>query len=118
MNHLNQFVFQVGCLGRAVIVGRQRRRADQHIAHADLAAAVALTVIPGEALHQRTAEFHLAAHEHVFPGNEQVVEHHQRFMAAELLVADIDLAAFELAGIAGLAAVDVEDAFGVGRSHE
>ena len=39
-------------------------------------------------------------------------------MAAELLVADINLAALELAGIAGLAAIDVEDAFGVGRGHE
>ena len=70
MDHFDQFVFQMGGLGRAVIVGRQRCRTDQHVAHADFAAAVALAVIPGESFHQRAAEFHLAAHEHVFPGNE------------------------------------------------
>ena len=118
MDHFDQFVFQVGCFGRAVIVGRQRRRADQHVTHADLAAAVALAMIAGKPFHQRAAEFHFAAHEHVFPGDEQIVEHHQGFMAAELLVADVDVAAFEFAGITGLAAVDVEDAFGVGRGHK
>ena len=39
-------------------------------------------------------------------------------MAAELRVAHVDGAAFQLAGVAGLPAVDVEDALGVGGGHE
>ena len=118
MHHLDELVLDVGGLVGAVVIGRQRRSADQYVAHAHLAAAVALAVIAGKALDQHAAEFVLAAHEHVFPGHKQVVEDHQGLVAAELLVADVELAAFELAGVAGLAAVDVEDAFGVGRRHE
>ena len=52
MSHLDELVLDVRSLGGAVVVGRQRRGADQHVAHADLAAAVALAVIAGETLDQ------------------------------------------------------------------
>jgi len=70
MCHFNELVFDVRGFGRAVVIGRQCRRADQHVAHADLAAAVALTMVAGKALHQESAEFIFPAHEDIFPGNE------------------------------------------------
>ena len=118
MHHLDELVLDVRRLGGAVVVCRQRRGADQHVAHADLAAAVALAMIPGEALDQHAGEFVLAAHEDLVPWHEHVVEHHQGLMTAELLVADVDVAALELAGVAGLAAVNVEYALARPRASQ
>ena len=95
-------------------VGGQRRGADEHVADADLAAAVALAVEAGEALDQRARELDLAAQVDALPGHEHVVEDHQRFLAAELRVADVELVLFELARVAALAPVDVDHAVGVG----
>jgi len=64
-------------------------------------------VVAGEALDEGAAVFVFAAHEDVFPGDEDVVEDHEGFVAAEVSVADVDVAAFEFAGVARLAAVDV-----------
>ena len=58
------------------------RRADQNIAYADLAAAVALTMITSYS-DQHAAEFRFAAHQNIFPRNEDIVENHQGFMTAK-----------------------------------
>ena len=50
------FVLDVRGLGGAVVVRRERRRADEHVADAHLAAAVALAVIAGETLDQHAGE--------------------------------------------------------------
>ena len=98
----------------AVVVGDRRRGADQHVADAGLAH-VAAAVIGGEALDEHGGELHLAVHEDVLPGHEDVVEDDHRLLAAELPVARVDLAALHAARVAGLAAVDVGDARGVDR---
>ena len=64
--------------------------ADEHVADADLAAAVALPVEAGEALDERAGELDLAAHVDALPGHEHVVEDHEGFLAAELRVADVE----------------------------
>ncbi len=104
--------------GGAVVVGGQGGRADEHVADADLAAAVALAVEAGEPLDERAGELELAAHVDAVPGHEHVVEDHQGLLAAEAHVADVEVALLELARVAALAAVDVVDALGVGRAAE
>ncbi len=71
-----------------------------------------------EALDQRARELDLAAHVHVLPGDEHVVEDHEGLLAAEAHVADVEVGLFELARVAALAAVDVGDALRVGRAAE
>ena len=78
-------------LGGAVVVGGQGGGADEHVADADLAAAVALAVEAGEALDERAGELDLAAHEDALPGHEDVVEDHQGLLAAEARVADVEV---------------------------
>ena len=105
-------------LGDAVHVGGERGGADEHVADADLAAAVALAVEAGEALDEGARELDLAAHEDAVPGHEDVVEDHQRFLTAEAGVADVEVVVLELARVAALATVDVRDAGRVGRAGE
>ena len=118
VGHLDDLVFDVAGLGGAVVLGGQGGGADEHVAHADLAAAVALAVIAGEALHQRAGELDLAAQIHAVPGHENVLEDHQGFLAAEAPVAHVQLVVLEFAGVAALAPVDVADAGRVGRRAE
>jgi len=118
MRHFDELVLDMGGLIRAIVIRRQRRRADEDVAHADLAAAVALAMVAGKPLDQHAAEFILAAHQDVFPGNENVVEDHQGFMAAKPGVADVNGAAFQFPRVAGLAAVNVEDALFIRRADE
>ena len=118
MDHLDKFVLEVRRFIRTIIIGSQRHCTDKNIAYTDLATAVTLPMVTGEPLHQRAAELILAAHQHVFPGDEQMIEHHQRLMPAELLIAYIERAAFQLAGIAGLSAVDVENSFRISRRNK
>ena len=108
MHHLDQLVLDVRGFRCAVVVSRQSRRADQHVADADFAAAVALSVISGKTLHERAAELVFAAHEYVFPRNEYIVEHHQRFVATEFLVAHVNRPAFQFSRVTRLAAIDIE----------
>ena len=119
MSYLDELVFDVRGLGGAVVVCRQRGGADQHVAHADLAAAVTLTVITGETLNQHARKGGLPVHEDVFLGHEDILEHHERFVAAEIVIADVDLGALKLAGIARLAAIDVDEpSASVGTARE
>ena len=116
MGHLNELVLDVAGLLHAVVLGGQCRRADDHVAYTHLAAAVALAVIAGEALHHHAGELVLAVEEDVLIGDKHVVENHQRLLAAELGVAHVDAAVLHLAGVAGLAAVDHVQPLGVGGS--
>ena len=118
VHHFDELVFNMGSLHCAVIVRGQRRCADQHITHAHLAAAIALAMVSGETLDKGAAELILTGHKNIFPRDEHVVENHQGFMSPVLAVADIYRAALQFAGIAGLAAVNVEDALRIGRSDE
>ena len=99
----------------AVVLGGQSRGADQRVAHAHLAAAVALAVVAGEALHHHAGELILAVEEDVLVGDEHVVQNHQSLLAAELGVAHVDGGVLlQLPGVAGLTAVDHVHALGVG----
>ena len=118
MGHLDELVLDVAGLGSAVVVGGHGGRADQHVAHAHLTAAVALAVITGEALHQHAGELRLAVEEDAVIGNEHVVEHRQGLHTAELGVAHVHLGVFQLAGIAALTAHDQEQAGSVQRDGE
>ena len=118
MGHLNELVLDVAGLLHAVILGGQCRRADDHVAHPHLAAAVALAVIAGEALHHHAGELVLAVEEDVLIGDKHVVENHQCLLSAEFGVAHVDAALLHLAGIAGLAAVDHVQPLGVGGAGE
>ena len=117
MNHLVELFLDVAGLAVAAVVGHQGRRADDHIGHAALAAAVVGTVIAGEALHQQSGESGLAAHEHAVPWDEHVLQHRQALAAhdAVLGVALIHVA-LALAVVVGLAAEDVQHALGVHRN--
>ena len=105
-------------LGRAVVVGGHRRRADEHVAHAHLAPAVALAVVAGEALHQHTGELRLPVEEDALVGDKHVVEHGEGLHAAELAVAHVQLAALPLAGVAALPPDNHEQPLGVQRHCE
>ena len=61
MDHFDELILDMGCLRCPVIVGGQRRRADQHVTDADLTAAVALPVVSGKTLDQGAAELVLSA---------------------------------------------------------
>ena len=115
MHHLNQLIFHGRSALYAVVFGGQRGRADQNVAHADLTAAVALSVVTGKALYQHSGKLDLAVEENAVVRNKHVVEYHQGLYAAELAVAHVHLAAFQLAGVAALAADNHENALGVGR---
>ena len=100
-------------LGRAVVVGGQGGGADEHVAHAHLAPAVALAVVAGEALHHHAGKLGLAVEEDALVGHEHVVKDGEGLHAAELGVAHVHLAALPLAGVAALAADDHVQALAV-----
>ena len=118
MGHLDELVLHGAGLLHAVVLGGQSRRADDHVAHAHLAAAVALAVITGEALHHHPGELILAVEEDILVGDKHMVQHHQGFLPAELAVAYVDAALLQLTGIAGLTAIDHVQALGVRGAGE
>ena len=75
-------------------------------------------MITGKALHQHTGKLMLAAQEDTIIGNKYVIEDGQGLYAAELGVTDVQLGAFQLTGVAALAADDHEQAGGVHRNGE
>ena len=83
---------------------RDSRRTDQHVAHADLAAAVALAVIARETLNQHAREFRFPIEEDSVVRNEYVIEDREGLYAAEFGVPYVKLTALQLTRIAGLAA--------------
>ena len=60
MSHLNELILHGGGLLHAVVLGGQSRGADDHVAHAHLAPAVALAVVAGEPLYDYAGELILA----------------------------------------------------------
>ena len=118
VHHFNQLVLDVGSLGCTVKVGSNGSSTDQNIAYTDFTATVALTVITGKTLHQQAAELVLTTHENIFVRNENIVKDHQRFVTAELAVTHIKISAFHFTSVAGLAAIDVVNAFRIRRSNE
>ncbi|MPM38425.1 hypothetical protein SDC9_85054 [bioreactor metagenome] len=119
MGHLDELILHRAGLLHAVVLRRQRRRADHHVAHADLAAAVALAVIPGEALHHHAGKLMLAVEEQVLVGDEHMVQNHQSLLTAEPGVAQIHVGVlFHLAGVAGLTAINHVHAFHIGGAGE
>ena len=115
VGHLDELVLDGGGLLHAVVLSGQSSGADQGVAHAHLAAAVGLTVITGEALHDHAGELILAVEEDVLVGDEHVVQHHQSLLAAKLGVAYVDRGVLlHLPGVAGLTAVDHVHALSVG----
>ena len=114
MGHLDELVLDGTRLLHAVVFGGERGCADDDITHADLAAAVALTVIAREALHDHARELVFAVEEDILVGDEHVVEDDQGFLPAEFAVAHIDAAVLHLARVAGLAAVDHVQTLGIG----
>ena len=119
VGHLDELILHRAGLLHAVVLGSQGRSADEGVAHAHLAAAVALAVIAGEALHHHAGELILTVEEDVLVGDEHVVQHHQGLLAAELGVAHIDGGVLlQLAGVAGLTAIDHVHALGVGGAGE
>ena len=118
MGHLNELVLDGAGLLHAVVLGSQCRRADDHVAHAHLAAAVALAVVAGEALHDGAGELIFAVEEDILVGDKDMIQNHQSLLSAELGVAHVDAALLHLAGVAGLAAVDHVQALGVGGAGE
>ncbi|CAN4071960.1 D-alanyl-lipoteichoic acid biosynthesis protein DltB, partial [Dysosmobacter welbionis] len=119
VDHLDQLVLHRAGLLHAVVLRCQRRSTDQRVAHAHLAAAVALPVVAREPLHHHAGELILAVEEDVLVGDEHVVQHHQGLLAAELRVAHVDgRVLLQLPGIAALTAVDHVHALGVCRAGE
>ena len=119
MGHLDQLVLDSGGLLHTVVLGSQSGGADQGVAHADLAAAVGLAVITGEALHDHAGELILAVEEDVLVGDEHMVQDHQGLLAAELGVAHIDGGVLlHLPGVAGLTAINHVHTLGVGGAGE
>ena len=115
MGHLDELVLDGGGLLHTVVLSGQSGGADQGVAHAHLAAAVGLTVITGEALHDHTSELILAVEEDVLVGDEHMIQNHQSLLAAELGVAHVDRGVLlHLPGVAGLTAVDHVHTLGVG----
>ena len=118
MGHLDELILDVAGLGSAIVVSGNSSSTDQNIAYADLAAAVALAVVTGKALHQHPGKFMLAAQEDTVIGNKYIVKDGQGFHAAELGVTDIEGGAFQLTGVAALAADDHEQTGGIQRNGE
>ena len=106
-------------LGGASHLASQSGSADQNVAYADLAAAVRLTVIACETLYDHAGKLNFAVEEDAVVRNEYAVEDNENFVAAVYLVANVDVVVlFNLAGVAGLTAVDQGDALGIGRYSE
>ena len=106
MCHLDKLVFDMRSLLRSVVFRCQRRRTDDHVSDAHLAAAVALPVISGKPLHHHARKLIFSGHEHIFIGNEHIVEDNQRLLPAKPAVSHIDGAGIlQFPGIAGLTAV-------------
>ena len=109
-------------LGGASHIASQSGSADQNVAYADLAAAVRLTVIACETLYDHAGKLNFAVEEDAVVRNEYAVEDNENFVAAVYLVANVDVVVlFNLAGVAGLTAVDQGDALslklGDGKEH-
>src|SRR5271157_4069893 len=113
MDHLGDLVDDVGSLRCPAEIRSQRGRADKYVAHAHLASAITLAVIACEPLHHGADEFGLSTKEDPFPGDEYVIEDGQDFMASILMVPHIDGRSLQLTGVAGLAAINEKEAFGV-----
>ena len=119
MGHLDQLVLNSGSLLDAVVLGSQSGSTDQGVANADLAAAVALTMIAGETLDDHAGELILTVQEDVLVGDKDVVQNNQSLLAAELGVTNVDRGTlFHLTGVAGLTAVDHVHTLGVGGASE
>ena len=119
MGHLDQLILDMGSLCRARHIARQRGCADQHVAYADLAAAVALAMVAREALDDHAGKLDLAIEEDAVVRDEYAVENDQHLVPAVNLVANVDvIVLLKLAGIAALAAVDQGDAVRVGRDRK
>ena len=119
MGHLDQLILNMRSLCRASHLTCQCGSADEHIANADLAAAVGLTVIACKALYHHAGKLGFAVEEDHIVRNEYTVENNQNLVTAVNLVADVDVVMFlGLAGIAGLTAEDQGDAVGIGRARK
>ena len=92
MNHLHDFILDVAGLFHSVHAGDKGGGADKNVADADLAAAVALTMIRGEPLHEHPRKIDLSVKEDVFLGNKDILEHGQDFLPAKDRIADIAFA--------------------------
>jgi hypothetical protein len=89
VDHLHQLVANVRGLAHTVHVSDEGGRADEHVPHTDLAPAVALPVVGGEARHQPPGLIDLAVEEDPFVGDEDVVEDRQDLLAAETRVSHV-----------------------------
>ena len=119
VGHLDELVLDMRSLGRARHLTCQRGSADEHIANADLAAAVGLTVIAREALYHHAGKLNFAVEEDHIVRDEYTVENNQNLVTAVNLVADVDVVMFlGLAGVTGLTAQNQGDAFRVGRARK
>ena len=114
MCHLNQLILDMGSTLYAIGLGSQGRSADQHVSDYYLAATVALSMVSGEAFHQHPRKFVFLTQKYPFPGNEDMVEYHQRLLASEFAVAAVHaVGSLQLPGIAGLSSIDHDDPFRV-----
>ena len=74
-------------------------------------------MVTGETFHHHAGKFVFLAHEDPFFRDKHVVENHQGFVTAKLRVAKVDVGiGFKFAGVAGLASVDHQNAFGIRRN--
>ncbi len=115
MDHLDEFIRNVGGLGSPIVFRGQGSGPDEDVPHADLASSVALTVVTGEPFHQGSHKVRLPAEEYPVPGDKDVVENGQHLVSSELMVAHVQGGPLQLPGIARLTPVNEEEALRIRR---
>ena len=119
MYHLDQFIFDMGCLCAACHLNCNGCCTDQDIADTDFASAVGLTVESCETLYDHACKCNFAVEVDVLVRDKYAVEDNKDFVSAVCLIADVNaVVLFQLSGIAGLTSVDQRDAFCVCRAGE
>src|SRR4030042_1805952 len=93
VNHFSQLVLDMGGFGRTVVYRHQRCGTDQDIGNADLTASIAGTVIIGEYFNKPPRIFGLAAHENIFPGDENIIKNYICLLSSKIKVSNINGAA-------------------------
>lgn len=117
VGHFNEFILDMACLFNTVIFSGKGSSTDEDVADTDFTAAVGLTVVTSKTFNHHAGKFRFPVKEDHVIGDEDVVEDNEGFLTAEFCVPKIDVGTvFQLAGIAGLTAIDHIQAFGVGRA--
>ena len=113
MTHFNNLIFNMGCFAGTLIIGNSFGCPYQSVTNSHFASAIALTMIAGKALYQSTAKFGFAIHEYAISWYEYIVKNSHNLLTTKVNIANVDISAFQFAGVTGLATINIDHARGI-----